>query len=68
MALLLFIKKIGKAEIRQWSDTKLYNVKYTNAEGNTIDAGDFKDLNQAKDTARRYMTGKDKGRGIRYEV
>jgi hypothetical protein len=61
MAFLLFITKIGKAEIRQWSDTKLYNVKYTNAEGKTFEVGDFKDLNQARDTARRYMTGKDTG-------
>lgn len=61
MAFLLFITKIGKSEIRQWTATRLYNVKYTNAGGKTIDVGDFKDLNQARETARRYVTGKDTG-------
>ncbi len=61
MAFLLFVTKIGKAEIRQWNDTKLYNVKYTNTEGKIIDMGDFKTLIEARKTAYRYMTGTDSG-------
>ena len=45
MRTLKAIEEIGDADIGQWSDTKLYNVKYTNVEGKLIDLGDFKTLN-----------------------
>ena len=59
MALLLFIAKIGKAEIRQYHDSKLYNVKCTDTMGNTSDVGDFKSLDQARNIAYRFRTGAD---------
>ena len=58
MALLLFIAKIGKAEIRQYHDSKQYNVKYIDAMGNTLDVGDFASLDQARNMAYRYRTGR----------
>jgi hypothetical protein len=62
MTLLLFITKIGKAEIRQYHDSKLYNVKYTDHMGNIHDLGDFSGLDQARIIANRYSTGADSGR------
>ena len=59
MRTLKAIEEIGEADIGQWSDTKLYNVKYTNLEGKLIDLGDFKTLNNAQKVAYRYRTGKD---------
>ena len=59
MRTLKAIEEIGEADIGQWSDTKLYNVKYTNLEGKLIDLGDFKTLNQAQKVANRYQTGED---------
>ena len=53
------IEERGEADIGQWSDTKLYNVKYTNLEGKLIDLGDFKTLNMAQKVAYRYRTGED---------
>ena len=59
MRTLKAIEEIGDADIGQWSDTKLYNVKYINLEGKLIDLGDFKTLNQAQKVAHRYRTGED---------
>ena len=59
MRTLKAIEEIGEADIGQWSDTKLYNVKYTNLEGKLIDLGDFETLNKAQKVAYRYRTGKD---------
>jgi hypothetical protein len=59
MQTLKAIEERGEADIGQWSDTKLYNVKYTNLEGKLIDLGDFKTLNQAQKVANRYRTGED---------
>ena len=53
------IEEVGEADIGQWSDTKLYNVKYTNLEGKLIDLGDFNTLNKAQKVAYRYRTGED---------
>jgi hypothetical protein len=61
MTLLLFIAKIGKAEIRQDHDSKLYNVKYTDDMGNIHDLGNFSGLDQARIIANRYSTGPDSG-------
>ena len=59
MQTLKAIEERGEADIGQWSDTKLYNVKYTNLEGKLIDLGDFKKLSQAQKVANRYQTGED---------
>jgi len=59
MRTLKAIEEVGEADIGQWSDTKLYNVKYTNLEGKLIDLGDFKTLNNAQKVAYRYRTGED---------
>jgi len=59
MAVLLFVTKIGKAEIRQWHDSKLYHVEYTNTEGRTVNLGDFNSLIQARNAAYRFRTGMD---------
>ncbi|MHC5076686.1 MAG: hypothetical protein ACYTFM_09690 [Planctomycetota bacterium] len=59
MRTLKAIEERGEADVGQWSDTKLYNVKYTNPEGKLIDLGDFKTLNQAQKVANRYQTGED---------
>ena len=57
MRTLKAIEEVGEADIGQWSDTKLYNVKYTNLEDELIDLGDFKTLNNAQKVAYRYRTG-----------
>ena len=59
MRTLKAIEEIGDADIGQWPDTKLYNVKYTDLEGKLIDLGDFKTLNKAQKVAYRYRTGED---------
>ena len=59
MRTLKAIEKTGEADIGQWSDTKLYNVKYTNLEGKLIDLGDFETLKKAQKVAYRYRTGED---------
>ena len=59
MRTLKAIEEVGEADIGQWSDTKLYNVKYTNLEGKLIDLGDFNTLNKAQKVAYRYRTGED---------
>ncbi|SPD73078.1 hypothetical protein PITCH_A1670021 [uncultured Desulfobacterium sp.] len=57
MTLLLFITKIGRAEIRQDHNSKLYNVKYTDNMGNIRDVGNFSGLDQARLIANKYRTG-----------
>ncbi len=59
MDFLRSIEGIGAADIFQWAESTLYNVKYTNLEGELIDLGDFKTLNQARNAAYRYQTGED---------
>ena len=59
MQALKAIEERGEADVGQWSDTKLYNVKYTNLEGKLIDLGDFNTLNKAQKVAYRYRTGED---------
>ncbi len=59
MQTLKAIEEIGEADIGLWSDTKLYNVKYTSLEGKLIDLGDFETLKKAQKVAYRYRTGED---------
>ncbi len=59
MTFLKFMEGIGNSEICQWTDTKLFNVTYTDMKGKVNDLGGFKNLNLARNEAFRYKSGED---------